>query len=150
MEDTIYALSTAPTEGGIAIIRISGEKALPAILSVFRPAAKDMPDHMLRYGYIYDGDERVDEAMGVYMAAPKTYTGEDVCELHIHGSMAIASRALGLLSRMEGLRTAMPGEFTKRAFLSGRIDLARAESVMDMISAKSEKSAAVLPAIVRR
>lgn len=133
MNDTIYSLATGAGRGAIAIIRISGEKSLETLKAIFKG---DIEDHKLCYGMLCWDGEDIDSAMTVYMKAPKTYTREDVCELHIHGGIAVVSRIMDVLSRI-GLRQAEPGEFTRRAFLNGRIDLTQAEAVMAMISAGS-------------
>ncbi len=144
-QDTICAVSTAPGEGGIGIIRVSGRAALEIAAEIFRPAgAKDLrtvPSHSMHYGRVVDPatDEIIDEALVSVMRAPATYTREDVVEVNCHGGMAALRRTLaGLLAA--GARQAEPGEFTKRAFLNGRIDLAQAEAVMDIIRAKTELS----------
>lgn len=133
MENTIYSLATPPMRGAIAIIRISGEKALEALKEIF---CGEIEDHRLCYGMLTYKGENIDSAMAVYMKAPRTYTREDVAELHIHGGMAVVSQVMQALSHM-GLSQAQPGEFTKRAFLNGRIDLTQAEAVMAMIDAGS-------------
>lgn len=133
--DTIIALATPPGEGGIAILRISGDRAEEILLGVFRPK-QDAPllSHMLTYGRVFDGEEQVDEAMAVLMRAPRSYTREDVAELHLHGGKYVVARVLAMC-RSLGARLAQPGEFTRRAFLNGRIDLSQAEAVMNLISA---------------
>ena len=141
-QDTICGVSTAPGEGGIGIIRVSGSDALPVASRVFRPrketAAGLEQSHTLRYGHVVDPatGERVDEALVAVMRAPASYTREDVVEIHCHGGMVPLWRTMGLLIAA-GARQAEPGEFTKRAFLNGRIDLAQAEAVMDVIRAKT-------------
>ncbi len=140
MPDTIAGVATAPGEGGIAIVRISGENAINIFSAVFRAHGhrQPFPDHLLMHGEIVSSDGKtVDEAMGVTMAAPHSYTKEDVCELHVHGGHAVASVVMNLLVR-HGARPAEPGEFTRRAFMNGRIDLAQAEAVMGIIGACSE------------
>jgi len=144
--DTIAAIATAQGEGGIAIVRVSGPGALKALEAVFtrQPAKTDHPDswqpNRLYYGHLMERGRRVDEAMAVYMAAPRSYTREDVCELHVHGGRYAAEKALQLVLN-QGVRAAEPGEFTLRAFLNGRIDLSQAEAVMAMISASGEVAA---------
>ncbi|MBR5287070.1 MAG: tRNA uridine-5-carboxymethylaminomethyl(34) synthesis GTPase MnmE [Clostridia bacterium] len=138
--DTIAAQATASGEGGVAIVRISGgesEKILSRIFSAKN--GKPLENRRLTFGQIVDGGEVVDEAMAVLMRAPLSYTREDVAEIHCHGSQALVGRILRLLLR-EGARMAQPGEFTLRAFLNGRIDLAQAEAVMRMIRAGSERA----------
>lgn len=139
MRDTIVGVATAPGEGGVAIVRISGEQAIPLFTRVFRAARWKPPfeDHRLMFGHVIGIDGTiVDEAMGVVMKAPATYTREDVCELHTHGGDAAAAAAVRLLCEL-GARPAEAGEFTRRAFLNGRIDLTQAEAVMGVISARS-------------
>ncbi len=138
-EDTIAGIATAAGEGGVAIVRVSGPEAERVLERVFQPARRKPPyeSHKLMYGHIADGEAWIDEAMGVLMRAPATYTREDVCELHTHGGSAAATAALRLCLRA-GARLAEPGEFTRRAFLNGRIDLTQAEAVMGVIGASSE------------
>jgi len=137
--DTIAGVATAQGEGGIAIVRVSGENAIGLFSAVFRAPGYQppYPDHLLMHGAVVDaGGQTLDEAMGVVMRAPHSYTREDVCELHIHGGYAAASLVMKLLTE-HGARPAEPGEFTRRAFMNGRIDLAQAEAVMGIISARS-------------
>lgn len=138
--DTIAAISTAPGEGGIAIVRVSGPQAGEILAAAFRPAREGakMRSHMLRYGLAVDGNgAAIDEVMAVFMQAPNTYTREDVAEIHCHGggvcAAAVLRRALEL-----GARSAEPGEFTRRAYESGRIDLSGAEAVMQLVGAQGE------------
>ena len=144
-QDTICAVSTPPGAGGIGIIRISGSAAIGIASTVFRPRRdKDLmiaPSHSLYYGHVVDpaSRETVDEALVSVMRAPATYTREDVIEINCHGGMMPLWRTLVLLIGA-GARQAEPGEFTKRAFLNGRIDLAQAEAVMDIIHAKTDLS----------
>lgn len=142
MNDTIAALATAPGQGGIAIVRLSGPESERILNEVFAPAGGKSPlkSHLLTYGHLVDGGERVDECMGVIMRAPRSYTREDVAELQLHGGVYVARKALALCFRA-GARPAEPGEFTRRAFENGRIDLAEAEAVMALISAAGEKAA---------
>ena len=139
MRDTIVGIATAMGEGGVAIVRISGENAIALFTRVF-VAAKHKPpyeSHRLMYGHLTDADGYpLDEAMGVVMVAPATYTREDVCELHTHGGYAAATTAMRQLLLL-GARPAEAGEFTRRAFLNGRIDLTQAEAVMGLIGARS-------------
>ncbi len=143
--DTICAVSTAPGEGGIGIIRVSGRGAVDIVAGIFRPRGEKniaaAETHTLHYGHVVDpaGNEVVDEALVSVMRAPATYTREDVVEINCHGGMVPLWRTMGLLVAA-GARQAEPGEFTKRAFLNGRIDLAQAEAVMDIIHAKTELS----------
>ncbi len=140
MRETIAGIATAPGEGGVAIIRLSGAQAAAIFARAFR-AAKFAPpyeSHRLMYGHIVDGGGAVvDEAMGVYMRAPATYTREDVCELHTHGGHAAAEVTLRLVCAL-GARPAEAGEFTRRAFMNGRLDLVQAEAVMGVIGARSQ------------
>lgn len=141
--DTIAAIATAPGTGGIGIIRISGPDALSLLQTIFVPH-KPQPcfiSHRLYYGTVVkDTGQVLDEAMAVYMRAPHTYTREDVTELHCHGSYVVLQEVLRTIFA-SGARPAEPGEFTKRAFLGGRIDLTRAEAVVDLLQAQTEKSA---------
>ena len=138
-QDTIAAIATAPGQGGIAIIRVSGPEAERILSELFFPAGQTLPltSHLLTYGKIRQGEEVVDECMAVLMRAPKSYTREDVAELQLHGGNVTARRVL-LLCLEHGARLAEPGEFTRRAFLNGRIDLSQAEAVMSVISAGGE------------
>ena len=140
--DTIASIATAVGQGGIAVIRISGPGAKNVLSHVFtRKNTKcAMKSRMLTYGWAMDGRTRIDECMAVYMEAPHTYTTEDVAEIQCHGGRVTAQRVLDAVLR-SGARLAQPGEFTKRAFLGGRIDLAQAESVMDLIGARTERAA---------
>ena len=140
--DTICSVSTAPGEGGIGIIRISGAEAVPIAAKVFAPhkgKAFDATSHRLHYGRVVDpaSGEIVDEVLVSVMRAPATYTREDVVEINCHGGMMPLSRTLALVIA-SGARQAQPGEFTKRAFLNGRMDLSQAEAVMDIIRAKTD------------
>ncbi len=142
MSDTIAAIATAPGEGGIAIVRLSGPASEPICKALFvRPGnhSGPLPDHMLCYGHITENGETIDECMAVLMRAPHTYTREDVVEFQVHGGFSVASRVLDLcLSK--GARLAAEGEFTRRAFLNGRLDLSQAEAVMALISARGEQA----------
>lgn len=142
-EDTIAAISTPPGEGGIGIVRMSGSRALEIALKIFACRGGSLQPRMLTYGRVTDPEthETVDEAMAVYLPAPKTYTREDVVEFDCHGGRIPLAGTLELCIR-EGARLAEPGEFTKRAFLNGRIDLVQAEAVMDLIGAKTEAAGA--------
>ena len=142
--DTIAAISTAPGEGAIGIVRISGEDAIRIADEVYRLKEKrlnEQPSHTIHYGHIVDpkNDEVIDEVMVTVLRAPKTFTREDIVEINCHGGIVAINRILQLVLRM-GARLAEPGEFTKRAFLNGRIDLSQAEAVMDLIRAKTDKS----------
>ena len=139
-QDTIAAIATAPGQGGVGIVRISGPEAEPVLSRVFRPAkAAPLVSHMLTYGHVMDGGETVDECMAVLMRAPRSYTREDVAELQLHGGTYLCQRVLALCLQ-NGARLAEPGEFTRRAFLNGRIDLSQAEAVMGLISARGEQA----------
>ncbi|MDD3335536.1 MAG: tRNA uridine-5-carboxymethylaminomethyl(34) synthesis GTPase MnmE [Eubacteriales bacterium] len=138
MAEPIVGIATAAGEGGIAIVRMSGEGVVELFQQVFVPNRQKPPfeSHKLMYGRVMDGDTVLDEAMGVVMYAPHTYTREDVCELHTHGGAAAAGLTVKLLLRL-GARVAQAGEFTRRAFMNGRLDLSQAEAVMGIISAQS-------------
>ncbi len=140
--DTITAISTPVGEGGISIIRVSGEEAISVVKKLFK--GKDLAkvaSHTINYGHIIDPqtNQEVDEVMVSVMRAPKTYTKEDVVEINCHGGLLATNRILQLTIGA-GARMAEPGEFTKRAFLNGRLDLSQAEAVMDLIRAKTDKS----------
>ena len=139
--DTIAAIATAPGNGGIGIIRISGPEAESILRDVFVPAGGSVgfpESHRLYYGRVKDGSETVDECMAVLMRAPRSYTREDVAEIQLHGGTYVVNRALRLCLD-HGARLAEAGEFTRRAFLNGRVDLSRAEAVMDLITARGEQ-----------
>ena len=137
-DTTIAALATPAGEGGIAIIRLSGDKAESILSQAFRKKGKKWESHRLYYGHAVDADGGIiDEAMAVLMRAPHSYTREDVAELHCHGGSAVAEKLLDRLMQL-GAVPAQPGEFTKRAFLNGRIDLSRSEAVMSLIRADSD------------
>lgn len=142
--DTIAAISTAPGEGAIGIVRISGELAISIASSIYQCGTKKLEEqktHTIHYGHIVDpkSGEIYDEVMVSVLRAPKTFTREDIVEINCHGGIVAINRVLQLVLRM-GARLAEPGEFTKRAFLNGRIDLSQAEAVMDLIRAKTDKS----------
>ncbi len=138
--ETIFAPASAAGAGGVCVVRISGPRAGQALRAVFsRPEALEKP-RTLVYGEVLENGRVLDECLAVYMPAPRTYTREDVAELHLHASPAGVEAVLGLLSRL-GLRMAQPGEFTRRAFINGRIDLSRAEAVMELVSARTQRSA---------
>lgn len=142
MNDTIAAIATAPGQGGVSIVRVSGDDAERILTQVFCPAQKgltSLPTHLLTYGRVMDGAEPVDECMAVIMRAPRSYTREDVAELQLHGGSYTAQRVLELCLKA-GARLAEPGEFTRRAFLNGRIDLSQAEAVMSVIRARGEQA----------
>ena len=141
-DDTIAAVATAMGEGGIGIVRISGERALEILNKVFCSVKKSpVENRKLTYGFVEDNftGEKIDEVMAVYMKAPHSYTAEDVVEIQCHGSIVSLRKILALILK-NGARLAEPGEFTKRAFLNGRLDLSQAEAVIDLIRAKSDKT----------
>ena len=139
--DTIAAIATAMTSSGIGIVRISGDEAVSITDRIFemknQKKLEDMPTHTIHYGHIHDGDEVIDEVMVVLMREPKSYTREDTVEIDCHGGVYVMKRILETVIKY-GARPAEPGEFTKRAFLNGRIDLSQAESVIDVINSKNE------------
>jgi len=143
--DTITAISTAIGEGGISIIRVSGERALQVVGRIFkgknRKELDSMETYTMRYGHIVelDGDEVIDEVIVSYMKGPRSFTAEDTVEINCHGGIVAANKVLENVIKA-GARIAEPGEFTKRAFLNGRIDLSQAEAVIDIIRAKTELS----------
>ncbi|EPI02528.1 MULTISPECIES: tRNA uridine-5-carboxymethylaminomethyl(34) synthesis GTPase MnmE [unclassified Enterococcus] len=142
--DTIAAISTPPGEGAISIVRLSGDKAVQIADTVYQAGKKslaDVPTHTIHYGHLVDpkSQQVIDEVMVSVMRAPKTFTREDVVEINCHGGIVVVNQILQLLLR-EGARLAEPGEFTKRAFLNGRVDLSQAEAVMDLIRAKTDKA----------
>ena len=139
--DTIAAISTPKGEGGIGIIRISGDKSFEILDKIFntKNPNRDLGFYKFNYGFIHDNGKIVDEVMAVRMKAPKTYTCEDVVEINCHGGHLISEKVLELVLK-NGARHAEQGEFTKRAFMNGRIDLSQAEAVMDIIQGKTEKS----------
>lgn len=142
-EETISAVITALGEGAVGIVRISGENALAVGEKMFRAASgkklAEYAPNTLVYGHVYEEDSLIDEVLAVYMKAPRSYTAEDVVEIQCHGGVQSLKKILEL-SYKEGARPAEPGEFTKRAFLNGRIDLTQAEAVMDIIKSRSEAS----------
>lgn len=142
METTIAAISTAMSESGIGIIRVSGPEAVDIVSRIYRSKGgkkdiKKVPTHTIHYGYIYDEEEQVDEVLVMVMRAPRTFTGEDTVEIDCHGGVYAMKRVLETVLKNGG-KTASPGEFTKRAFLNGKMDLSQAEAVMDVIQAKNE------------
>lgn len=140
MNDTISAVSTALGVGAISIIRVSGKEAISIVNRIFKGKnLEEVESHTINYGYIIDKEEIVDEVLVSVMKAPKTFTKEDVVEINCHGGIATTNKVLELLLR-NGSRMAEPGEYTKRAFLNGRISLMEAESVMDIINSKTDKS----------
>jgi tRNA modification GTPase len=139
-EETIVAIATPLGVGGVGIVRLSGPRAVPIADGLFRPAHGEplarSPSHLLRYGWVLDGERPVDEVLAVAMRAPHSYTREDVAELHCHGGTRVLRTVLELALRA-GARLARPGEFTLRAFLNGRIDLTQAEAVGDLVRTRS-------------
>ena len=140
--DTIAAIATAVSNAGIGIIRISGSEAMEILAKIFEPYNKkvdvyQLENHRIYYGNIKDGEEVVDECIVLIMKGPHSYTKEDVVEIDCHGGVTVVYKVLNLVLK-NGARAAEPGEFTKRAFLNGRIDLSQAEAVMDLIDSKNE------------
>ena len=139
--DTIAAIATAMGNSGIGIVRISGENAVEVAEKVFREPGKkklsEAESHTIHYGYVYDGDEAVDEVLLMLMRGPRSYTAEDTVEIDCHGGRLVMQKILEAVLK-NGARAAEPGEFTKRAFLNGRMDLSQAEAVMDLIQSKNE------------
>ena len=141
--DTIAAISTPRGEGGIGIVRISGNHALEILGKIFKPKSKknveDLRNFSINYGHLYDGENLVDEVLVSIMKAPNTYTKEDIVEINCHGGFVITEKVLETVLK-NGARISESGEFTRRAFLNGRLDLTQAEAVMDIIHGKTEKS----------
>ena len=142
MNDTIAAVATAMTASGIGIIRISGPDSRVITGKIYRSKGgkkkiEDIPTHTINYGFIWDGEEMIDEVLVMVMDGPRSYTGEDTVEIDCHGGVLAMKRVLETVVKY-GARPAEPGEFTKRAFLNGRIDLSQAEAVIDVINAKNE------------
>ena len=141
MFDTIAAISTACGESGIGIVRISGDKAFEILDKIFRPIkeGKDLGNYKLNYGHIYDGDRLIDEVLVSRMKGPRSYTTEDIVEINCHGGYVTTKKILEVTLK-KGARLAEIGEFTKRAFMNGRIDLSQAEAVIDIIHGKTERA----------
>ena len=137
MEDTIAAISTALGVGAISIIRVSGPESIKIVNKIFDKNIKNAKTHTIRYGHIIDKNQIIDEVLISIMLAPKTFTKENVVEINCHGGIITTNKVLELLL-LNGARLAEPGEFTKRAFLNGRIDLTQAEGIMNLIEAKTE------------
>ena len=140
--DTIAAIATASGNSGIGIIRVSGDEAVEIVDKIFKSVNSDkklvnVKSHTINYGHIVDNDKVIDEVLVSVMNGPHSYTGEDVVEINCHGGMIVIRKILEI-GLKNGARTAEPGEFTKRAFLNGRMDLSQAEAVMDVINAKNE------------
>jgi len=141
-KDTIAAIATAISDSGIGIIRVSGDESISIVNKIFmtknrKSIIENVETHTLHYGFIYDGEELIDEVMVAVMKAPRSFTTEDVVEIDCHGGILVMNKILETVIK-NGARIAEPGEFTKRAFLNGRIDLSKAEAVMDLIHAKNE------------
>ena len=140
MNDTICAISTALGIGAISIIRVSGTNAIKIVNSIFKGKnLEEASSHTIHYGFIVDKEEKIDEVLVSIMRAPKTFTMEDVVEINCHGGIATTNKVLELLL-LNGCRSAEPGEFTKRAFLNGRLNLMEAEAVMDLVNGKTEEA----------
>ena len=140
MKDTIVAISTTLGVGAISIVRMSGDEAIEIANKIYKGKnLSKVESNTINYGHIYDGEEVIDEVLVSVMKAPRTYTVEDVVEINCHGGISVTNKVLELCIR-NGARMAEPGEFTKRAFLNGRIDLLEAESVMDLINGSTEKA----------
>ena len=140
-KDTIAAIATAMTNSGIGIVRMSGSEAFDIIQKIYTgKKEKDflkVNSHTIHYGYIVDGEETIDEVLVMIMKGPHSFTGEDTVEINCHGGVFVVKRILETVI-MYGERPAEPGEFTKRAFLNGRMDLSQAEAVIDVINSKNE------------
>ncbi|MCK9857544.1 tRNA uridine-5-carboxymethylaminomethyl(34) synthesis GTPase MnmE [Paenibacillus sp. ATY16] len=147
VHDTIAAISTAVGEGGIAIIRVSGPDAIEGTARIFRSRTdlRDAATHTLHYGHIIDpkNGEEVEEVIVTVMRGPRSFTAEDVVEINAHGGVVAVKKVLDQVLLQDGMRLAEPGEFTKRAFLNGRIDLMQAEAVIDLIRSKSDRAFSV-------
>ena len=140
MNDNIVAISTAMGVGAISIIRLSGKDVIPITNSIFKGKNLEKVDsHTINYGYIINNNEIIDEVLVTIMKSPKTYTTEDVVEINCHGGIATTNKILEIILTKD-IRLAEPGEFTKRAFLNGRIDLTKSEAVMDLLESKTETS----------
>src|SRR5688572_30692794 len=137
--DTIYALSSAPGKAGVAVVRVSGEKAGAALLTLADKKALPAP-RLLELVLLKNGGKIIDKAMAVYFKAPHSFTGEDVVEFHVHGGRAVVQALCHALSHMN-MRMAEPGEFTRRATLNGKLDLTEAEGLADLIAAETETQA---------
>lgn len=142
MENPICAISTASGNAGIGIVRISGEGTFDIIGKIFRPINNnnEIKGYRIKYGNIYDGKKVVDEVLVSYFVGPKSYTREDMCEINTHGGIIVEKKILELCLK-NGCELAKPGEFTKRAFLNGRIDLSQAEAIINLINSKTDKEA---------
>lgn len=139
MNDTITAISTTLGIGAISIIRVSGKEAIEKVNNITSINLKEKQTHTVNYGYIIEDNNIIDEVLITIMKAPKTFTTEDIVEINCHGGLATTEKVLELLLK-QGIRLAEPGEFTKRAFLNGRIDLTKSQAVNDLINAKTDKA----------
>src|SRR5690606_12915191 len=141
---TIAAISTAVGEGGIAIIRVSGPQAISGVARIFASKINlnDAESHTVHYGHIVDPStgETVEEVLVTVMRGPRSFTAEDVIEINAHGGVIAVKKVLDIVLLQDDIRTAEPGEFTKRALLNGRIDLMQAEAVIDLIRSKSDRA----------
>ena len=146
MEKTIAAISTAPGIGGIGIVRMSGENCFEILNKIFKPKnaykIEEISGYTIKYGFIVDNEEIIDEVLVSFFKAPKSYTAENMCEINSHGGIVVMNKILDLCIK-NGADMAEPGEFTKRAFLNGRVDLSQAEAVIDLINAKTDKEAKI-------
>ena len=134
-KDTIAAIATAISNSGIGIVRISGEESIEIVKKIYK--GKELKDHAIHYGYIVDGEETIDEVLVMVMKGPHSFTGEDTVEINCHGGVYVVKRILETVIKY-GARPAEPGEFSKRAFLNGKMDLSQAEAVIDIINSKNE------------
>ena len=139
MNDTITAISTTLGIGAISIIRVSGKEAIEKVNNITNINLKEKQTHTVSYGYIIENNNIIDEVLITIMKAPKTFTTEDIVEINCHGGIATTEKVLELVLK-QGIRLAEPGEFTKRAFLNGRIDLTKSQAVNDLINAKTDKA----------
>ena len=140
MNDVIVAISTALGKGAISIVRLSGPGSIELVSKCFKGKnLNDVDSHTINFGYIMDNGSIIDQVLVTVMRAPKTYTREDIVEINCHGGIAATNKILEIMI-LNGARLAEPGEFTKRAFLNGRIDLVEAEAVMDLVNSKTEKA----------
>ena len=141
--DTIAAIATPPGEGAIGIVRVSGDQAIQLVDQIYQGkiSLQEVPSHTIHYGLLIDPktQQQYDEVLVSVMRAPKTFTREDVVEINCHGGFFVTQQVLQLILR-QGARLAEPGEFTKRAFLHGRIDLSQAEAIMDLIRSKTDQA----------
>ncbi len=140
MNDTIVAISTTMGVGAISIVRLSGNEAIEIVNKCFKGKnLQEVPTHTINYGHIYDGEELIDEVLVSVMKGPRSFTSEDIVEINCHGGIIVTNKILETILN-QGARLAEPGEFTKRAFLNGRIDLVKSEAVMDLIESKSDEA----------